>query len=474
MTAYSIPRYKWILALGDYLCIVGSFLLAMALLPGKIDVLNRQNILTFAFFGVLWVFTMEFNNLYKHDIVVNRSQQMVLLVKSAFSALMLAIVTDYVVRPDNWIGSRAVNATIYPVCLLLLSIWRIVIFRAIWKSTRSKNRFVRRAAIIGNSAKGIHLASRISYKPDADMQLVGFVEDVSPDEQILHQKYRVLGGKRDLKRIAQQHRIDKFVIAGDDLAAGEILEIAEECTSLGAQVDVASDAFSIAHQAQKAMPHLDFPIVHLYGSRHNLSARVLKRLLDIVLTSIGVILLAPVFLLLALAVKLSSPGAIIYKSRRVGKNGKVFDFYKFRSMRPATEQHDPKVLRQQYEAYIQQNQIVGKIINDSRVTAIGKFMRKTSLDELPQLWNVLKGDMSLVGPRPCLPHEYEIYSEWHKKRLSVTPGCTGLWQVSDRKNISFNDMVVLDYYYIENMSPWFDLQIILKTIPVMIFGKGDM
>ena len=101
-------------------------------------------------------------------------------------------------------------------------------------------------------------------------------------------------------------------------------------------------------------------------------------------------------------------------------------------------------------------------------------MRKTSLDELPQLWNVIKGDMSLVGPRPCLPHEYELYSEWHKKRLSVIPGCTGLWQVSDRKNISFNDMVLLDYYYIENMSPWFDTQIILKTIPVMIFGRGDM
>ncbi len=114
----------------------------------------------------------------------------------------------------------------------------------------------------------------------------------------------------------------------------------------------------------------------------------------------------------------------------------------------------------------------GKIINIRRVTKIGQFLRKTSLDELPQLWNVIKGDMSLVGPRPPVPYEYEMYSQWQKKRLSTIPGCTGLWQISDRLNISFTDMVLLDFYYIENMSIWLDLQVLLKTIPVMLFGRG--
>ena len=113
-----------------------------------------------------------------------------------------------------------------------------------------------------------------------------------------------------------------------------------------------------------------------------------------------------------------------------------------------------------------------KIINESRVTAIGKFIRKTSIDELPQLINVIKGDMSLVGPRPCLPYEYENYDEWQKRRVSVLPGCTGLWQVSGRSNVSFVDSVVLDIYYINNMSPWLDLHLMLKTIPVMLLARG--
>jgi undecaprenyl-phosphate galactose phosphotransferase len=113
-----------------------------------------------------------------------------------------------------------------------------------------------------------------------------------------------------------------------------------------------------------------------------------------------------------------------------------------------------------------------KIVNENNITPIGKNLRKMSLDELPQLFNVLKGDMSLVGPRPCLPYEFDAYDNWHKRRLSVLPGCTGLWQVTSRSEVSFDDMVLLDLYYINNMSPWLDLQLILKTVPVMIFGRG--
>jgi len=113
-----------------------------------------------------------------------------------------------------------------------------------------------------------------------------------------------------------------------------------------------------------------------------------------------------------------------------------------------------------------------KVVNPTRITKFGKFIRKYSLDELPQLFNVIKGDMSLVGPRPCLPYEYEVYDDWHKRRLSVKPGCTGLWQVTARSEVSFEDSVILDIYYIQNISPWLDLQLLLKTIPVLLTGKG--
>lgn len=434
----------------------------------------------FALFAVVWVCAMEFNSLYKHDVFINRSQQSVLLAKSCFAALMMAVFYDYLIRPENWFGSRAINAVVFPAGFLLMSIWRMVIFRTVWKNAIGSGRFIRRAAIIGATTKGERIAKRMMLKPDSDMHIVGFIDDSDTENlTLIHESnsYRILGRKHELKRIVHEHGIDQLVIAGDEFEPQEILELAETGTQLGAMVDVASDSFHLNGTPLRngtVVPHFEFPVVHLKGNRYSVSARLLKRALDILLAGVGCILLMPVFAALAIAVRISSPGAVVYTSRRVGKGGRVFSFYKFRSMKIASEKHDPTVMKKQYEDYIKNNAVVGKILNDNRVTRIGKFMRKTSLDELPQLWNVLKGDMSIVGPRPCLPHEYEMYSEWQKKRLSVTPGCTGLWQVSDRKNISFNDMVVLDYYYIENMSLWFDIQIILKTIPVMIFGRGDM
>jgi len=165
---------------------------------------------------------------------------------------------------------------------------------------------------------------------------------------------------------------------------------------------------------------------------------------------------------------------IFFNQIRIGKDGKPFKFYKFRSMYiDADEDKNREVFMTDF---IKNNRTVlegsSKIINERNITPIGKILRKTSLDELPQLFNVLKGDMSLVGPRPCLPYEYESFDDWHKRRHTVLPGCTGVWQVSGRSSVSFKDSVVLDLYYINNMTPWLDLQLIFKTFPVMIFGKG--
>ncbi len=473
MTPGSIPRYKWILAAGDYICIVGSFVLAMMLLPGKSATLNSYNMLSFGAFALVWVFAMEFHNLYHHAVVMNRSEQSVLLFKSALIAFMVAVLTEYVLRPDNWFGSRTVNAFVYPCGILLLATWRMIVFRFLWSRSSLSQRFIKRTAIIGSSRRGLDLASRLSLKKDADVELIGIIDDAVHHPGGAPHSYRILGTKKEIRSIARQHQIHRFVIASDSLAAGEILDLADQCTSLGAQVDVASAGSGILNKRGTYSPDVEFPVIHFHGSKNNLGARIIKRGMDVSFSILGLLVLSPVFMALAVAVKLSSRGPVFYRSRRVGRDGSVFNFYKFRSMRPATETHDATVLQKQYESYIKDNQAVGKIINDDRVTRIGKLMRKTSLDELPQLWNVLRGDMSLVGPRPCLPHEYALYSDWHKKRVSVLPGCTGLWQVSDRKTTSFNDMVMLDYYYIENMSPWLDIQIMLKTIPVMIFGRGD-
>ncbi|MFI2958636.1 MULTISPECIES: sugar transferase [Priestia] len=193
-----------------------------------------------------------------------------------------------------------------------------------------------------------------------------------------------------------------------------------------------------------------------------------KRTLDIIGSLIGIILLSIVFILVAFAIKIEDPkGPVFFSQERIGKKGKIFKMYKFRSMVTDAETKLAELL--------QLNETTGamfKMKNDPRVTRIGRLIRKTSVDELPQLFNVLKGEMSLVGPRPPLPREVAEYTNYDKKRLIVTPGCTGIWQVSGRSNIGFKEMVELDLYYIKNQSIFMDVKIIFKTI-VLLFGSKN-
>ncbi|MCM3749155.1 sugar transferase [Paenibacillus pasadenensis] len=193
-----------------------------------------------------------------------------------------------------------------------------------------------------------------------------------------------------------------------------------------------------------------------------------KRCLDITLATVGLLLLLPLFMAVALIIKIQDPkGSVFFYQTRVGKNGKHFRMYKFRSMVSNAEEMLQKLLAQ--------NEINGsmfKMKNDPRITTIGKFIRRTSVDELPQLVNVLRGDMSLVGPRPPLVREVESYTTYDKQRLAVTPGCTGLWQISGRNSLSFDQMVELDLKYIQNRSVWFDIKIILLTVREIIMSKN--
>jgi exopolysaccharide biosynthesis polyprenyl glycosylphosphotransferase len=195
--------------------------------------------------------------------------------------------------------------------------------------------------------------------------------------------------------------------------------------------------------------------------------QVIKRAIDMVMAFLGLVLAAPLMGLIALMIKLESPGPVLFKQERVGKNGQMFTLYKFRSMvENAEEQQD--ALRGLNEA----DGPLFKIKSDPRTTYIGRWLRRLSLDELPQLYNVLRGEMSLIGPRPPLATEVAQYQEWHKRRLEVSPGMTGLWQVSGRSELSFDEMALLDIYYVENWSLGLDTKILLQTIPKVILGNG--
>ncbi len=224
----------------------------------------------------------------------------------------------------------------------------------------------------------------------------------------------------------------------------------------------------------------------IYLARDKHLYHAVKRILDFAIALALLVVLSPLFLVIALCITLDSPGPVIFSQKRVGRSGgsdegepTLFTFYKFRSMR---QNADSEVHRQYVQAFIngnqrfvaecQQNQAVYKLEKDQRVTRFGRFIRKTSLDELPQLINVLKGDMSLVGPRPALPYEVEQYKPWHYRRLEIVPGITGLWQVEARSTVPFNEMVNLDIQYAEHQSLWLDLRILLQTIPTVLSGRG--
>jgi len=194
----------------------------------------------------------------------------------------------------------------------------------------------------------------------------------------------------------------------------------------------------------------------------------LKRPIDVLLSAAALVGLSPLLLLVAVAVRLSSPGPVIYASERVGRRGRIFRCYKFRTMVANAE-----TLQASLQHLNQRDQVLFKIANDPRVTRIGRFLRKYSLDELPQLWNVLKGEMSLVGPRPPLAGEIEHYEAQHLRRLDALPGITGLWQVEARSNPSFARYVSLDVDYVEHWNPWLDARILLKTIVVVLAGTGE-
>ena len=244
----------------------------------------------------------------------------------------------------------------------------------------------------------------------------------------------------------------------------QIMQLAEEA---GARVKIVPDLFQLSLSKIAVDAVGGIPLIGVKESSISGGAIAIKRAMDVMFTAALFLLFLIPMAIIALIIKITSPGPAIFEQERVGRGGKVFTAYKFRTMRLGADEEK--------ETLLHLNEASGpifKIRNDPRMTSIGKWLRRTSIDELPQLWNVMRGDMSLVGPRPPLPIEVAKYEEWHKRRLEVAPGVTGLWQVSGRSELSFDEMVMLDLYYIENWSPWLDMWILIKTIPALVTARG--
>ena len=432
--------------------------------------------LIFAFLSLLigfyFLIIFESNNLYKINVILVKSKHLTAIIKSFFYGIIGIIFISFIIKFPLIENSRLLVLTFTILSVISFSIVRVIFLRFLYLYLQNNKILEHNIVIWGAGKSGQLLAAKIKFENSYGLKILGFVDDERPKGENVIDNLFVLGKAEELWILKNRKLVDEVFVAIDNIEYSRIFSILDYCNKIELNVKLTSELFNDIHQVLDAEMYSGIPVVDLSSKfYHNI---FIKRMIDIVGVILGLILLSPVFILISIIIKITSQGPVLYRQVRIGKDGKPFMFYKFRSMFTSKggDHERERVMIEFMKNDCKQNGEDTKIINEERVTKIGRIIRKTSLDELPQLINVLKGDMSLVGPRPCLLYEYKNYDEWQKKRLSVLPGCTGVWQVSGRSKVSFKDSIVLDIYYVNNRSPWLDLQLIFKTFPVMLLGRG--
>jgi exopolysaccharide biosynthesis polyprenyl glycosylphosphotransferase len=424
-----------------------------------------------AFIPVAIVLTLLLLGIYKLGGVYNQprgaswfDEVYNLVTGTATGIILVVFVIVFFFRPFFY--SRLIFFYASVLITILLSISRLG-KRMLRTYLRKRGLGVDRLLIVGAGEVGRTVMRNIVAHPSLGYQVIGFVDDDPDKGNGKIGRFQGLGNTANIPRLVKGLDIDEVIVTLPWMYHRKIVSIIAQCERERVRVRIVPDIF------QMTLSHLD---VHDLGGIPMIGVReisigsgemVFKRTMDVVVSFVGLILLFPLFLLIALIIRIDSSGPVLFRQVRVGKDEQLFACFKFRSMREGADEEKEQLL--------DQNEAEGpifKIRNDPRVTTVGRLLRRTSLDELPQLLNVLMGHMSLVGPRPAPPSEVQRYQLWHKRRLEVAPGITGMWQVSGRSQLTFDEMVLLDLYYIENWTPVLDLQILLRTLPKVILGEG--
>jgi exopolysaccharide biosynthesis polyprenyl glycosylphosphotransferase len=321
----------------------------------------------------------------------------------------------------------------------------------------------RRALLVGSGKHIEAVAHALSERSHTPVDLVGYIS-LRPRPQ---NGLRSLGQLADLPEVLARERVQEVIIADPDFPQEQAVELVDQCHQRGVSVHIAPSTMEILFKRAEFVPGESVPLFTLRPPVFEGIDYAIKRTFDLVFSTVLLVLLSPVLLASAIAVKLSSRGPVIYHSTRPGMAGRPFRCFKFRTMRVHADQ-----VQADLESFNEASGALFKIRRDPRLTSIGRLLRRFSLDELPQLVNVIRGEMSLVGPRPLPMRDFERLEDWHKKRYLVLPGITGLWQVSGRSELDFDDLVRLDFLYLERWSVFLDLVIMLKTIPAVLSRRG--
>ena len=409
---------------------------------------------------LLWVSSAWFHRVY--DERPRAGTRSLVRIGRALAVVALLFITGAAIDP-RFAAGHGLLAAYIAVAFVLISAIRAA-FRLVSIAARRRGYSLRRYAVVGTSTEGREVVEAMESHPEWGFDFAGFVT-VGNDGR--GSRGPTLGSLSDLGRILEEEILDEIVFAVPREQFEQIEPAVQLCQEQGVEVRISLDMLRFGPSSMRLTVLNDLPMVVFSRTPSDTLALAAKRLFDIVLSGMALLFMAPVFLGIAIAVKKGSPGPVFFRQRRVGRNGRTFQMVKFRSMYQDAEAR--------LEALKAQNEMSGpvfKMKEDPRVTSIGRLLRRTSLDEFPQFWNVLMGDMSIVGPRPPLPAEVRQYKRWQRRRLSVKPGITCIWQISGRNQIDFERWMELDLEYIDHWSLWGDLQIVAKTIPAVISTRG--
>jgi undecaprenyl-phosphate galactose phosphotransferase len=413
--------------------------------------------------AILWWAFLTAHEAYSPRVMISVSSQLLRVLGAALPAWVLTHFLAFVLKIDIPFASRLAMGLSLPAVLIALATVRMVLVRPL--ARRAYPRLAHGPILIlGDTERAQRLALDL--------------EEDHGGTRAVHLIPLASATPDGVRRLVEAFGFSEVVIQPEGRGLEEVFDIAFVCLDSSAEVMVVSNVFQVvAGRAAigdvEGIPAMRFRRLELAGSE-----AALRRVIDI-LGSLAILIgLAPFLAAIALAVKVSSRGPIFFRQERVGRRGRRFTMYKFRTM---VDGNDPSIHREYLRSFIKSGAAAAvgtdgtkiyKLTGDPRVTRIGAWLRAFSLDELPQLWNVLQGEMSLVGPRPCLPYEWELYRPWQRRRLDVIPGCTGLWQVTARSHVTFEEMVILDLHYAHHGSVGRDLWLIAQTVPAMIRGRG--
>lgn len=458
--------FRRLIILSDIVVLTAAFLLAYYLRNYFRELYPLSEYLGLLIvFVLIWVTVLNFLGMYRSFRTSRIKDALFVLCQSAIFSFILFGSFLYLFKIQG--VSRSLIILFLVIGFVLLGFKKLMMIGA-FRYIRDKGFNFRNILLVGTGPRAQQFMKIIESHPEWGLRIIGLIDDDHNLVNKMIREYRVFGTFEDIPTIIHNNVVDEIVFVVPGLWLRKIQNIIHHCETEGVKVNVAVDIYNPEFSRMKLSRFYSFPILTFESSPDKLGHLLIKRIFDLIFSSIILVLLTPLFLLISLLIRISGPGPIFYKQLRCGLNGRKFYLYKFRTMEIDAEKKLKDLLK-----YNEMQGPAFKLHDDPRVTPIGKFLRRFSLDEFPQFFNVLKGDMSLVGPRPPLPSEVEQYDDWQRRRLRMRPGITCLWQINGRNNITdFNEWANLDLEYIDSWSLGLDFKIFFKTIPVVLTGAG--